>query len=80
MRREKKQLIPTELGFIVTQIMKANFEDIVDVKFTADMESKLDLIKDGEQEWTDVIREFYGPFEHSVEQEMCIRDRFYPVI
>lgn len=67
-RREKKQLIPTELGFIVTQIMKANFEDIVDVKFTADMESKLDLIKDGEQEWTDVIREFYGPFEHSVEQ------------
>ena len=67
-RREKKQLVPTELGFIVTQIMKANFEDIVDVKFTADMEGKLDLIKDGEQEWTDVIREFYGPFEQSVEK------------
>ncbi|MGN0799697.1 MAG: type I DNA topoisomerase [Christensenellales bacterium] len=67
-RREKKQLVPTELGFIVTQLMKDNFEDIVDVKFTADMESKLDLIKDGEQEWTEVIREFYGPFEESVEK------------
>lgn len=41
-RREKKQLVPTELGFIVTQLMKDNFKDIVDVKFTADMESKLD--------------------------------------
>ena len=67
-RREKKQLVPTELGFIVTQLMKDNFKDIVDVKFTADMESKLDLIKDGEQEWTEVVREFYGPFEDSVEK------------
>ena len=67
-RREKKQLVPTELGFIVTQLMKDNFKDIVDVKFTADMESKLDLIKDGEREWTEVVREFYGPFEDSVEK------------
>ncbi len=66
-RREKKQLVPTELGFIVTQIMKDNFRDIIDIKFTADMEGKLDLIKDGEQNWTDVIREFYGPFQQSVE-------------
>lgn len=48
--------------------MKDNFKDIVDVKFTADMESKLDLIKDGEREWTEVVREFYGPFEDSVEK------------
>ena len=67
-RREKKQLVPTELGFIVTQIMKENFDDIVDIKFTADMESKLDLIKDGEQDWTAVIRDFYGPFEKTVEK------------
>jgi len=46
-KREKKQLIPTDLGFIVTQIMKDNFRDIIDIKFTADMESKLDLIKAG---------------------------------
>ncbi len=67
-RREKKQLVPTELGFIVTQIMKDNFQDIIDIKFTADMESKLDLIKDGEQAWEGVIRAFYGPFQQSVEK------------
>lgn len=61
--REKKLLIPTELGFIVNQLMKDNFSDIVDVKFTAEMETKLDLVKDGEQEWTGIIRDFYGPFK-----------------
>lgn len=67
-QREKKQLVPTELGFVVTQLMKDNFKDIVDVKFTADMESKLDKVKDGEQEWTEVIDDFYGPFEKTVEK------------
>ncbi len=67
-RREKKQLVPTELGFVVTKIMKENFSDIVDIKFTADMESKLDLIKDGEEPWKEVIRDFYGPFEKTLEK------------
>lgn len=67
-KREKKTLYPTELGFIVTQIMKDNFKNIVDVKFTADMESELDHIKDGECEWKNVVRDFYGPFMQSVEQ------------
>ena len=67
-QREKKQLVPTELGFIVTQMMKDNFEDIVDIKFTADMETKLDLIKDGEQPWREVIGDFYGPFSESLEK------------
>lgn len=67
-RREKKQLVPTELGFIVTQMMKENFEKIVDVKFTAEMESQLDLIKDGNEKWTNVISEFYAPFEKTVEK------------
>lgn len=66
-QRDKKQLLPTELGFVVTQLMKENFEDIVDVKFTADMESKLDLIKDGEQEWTKVLSDFYAPFQQTVD-------------
>ena len=48
--------------------MKENFSDIVDIKFTADMESKLDLIKDGEEPWKEVIREFYGPFEKTLEK------------
>lgn len=66
--REKKQLIPTELGFVVTRIMKENFSDIVDVKFTADMEEKLDYIKDGEREWKNVIRDFYGPFKVTLDK------------
>lgn len=66
--REKKQLVPTDLGTVVTRIMKENFPDIVDVKFTADMESKLDLIKDGEEKWNEVVRDFYGPFEKDVEK------------
>lgn len=67
-RREKKVLYPTELGFIVTQIMKDNFKSIVDVKFTADMETKLDHIKDGKCEWKSVVRDFYDPFMQSVDK------------
>ena len=66
--REKKQLIPTELGFVVTQLMKDNFSDIVDVKFTADMEEKLDEVEEGKKEWRSVIGNFYGPFEASVDK------------
>lgn len=66
--REKKQLIPTELGFVVTQLMKDNFSEIVDVTFTADMESKLDEVEEGGKKWREVIAEFYGPFEKSVDE------------
>lgn len=66
--REKKQLMPTELGFVVTQLMKENFSDIVDVTFTADMEQKLDEVEEGEKDWRIVIGDFYGPFEESVEK------------
>lgn len=67
-RREKKLLVPTELGFVVTQLMKENFQSIVDVTFTADMEEKLDLIKDGKEEWHEVISEFYGPFKTQIDK------------
>ncbi len=65
--RDKKQLVPTELGFVVTKLMKENFENIVDVKFTATMEEKLDGVEDGSVEWVDMLGEFYGPFEKTVE-------------
>ena len=67
-KREKKILYPTELGMIVTDIMMENFEDVVDYKFTADMEEKLDKIADGEMQWRDVIAEFYTPFEETVKK------------
>lgn len=64
--RNKKQLIPTELGMVTTDIMKNNFTDIVDVEFTAEMESQLDKVEEGKTEWKDVVREFYPPFAENL--------------
>lgn len=60
--REKKSLIPTELGFLVTGLMEEYFKEIVDVNFTAEMEDKLDDVEVNQLEWKKVIRDFYGPF------------------
>lgn len=64
--REKKALYPTELGYIVTDLMKENFEDIVDIGFTANMEDKIEDVADGSTGWKQVIRDFYGPFEKTL--------------
>jgi len=66
--KEKKLLQPTELGRIVDNLLKENFEDIVDVEFTAQMEEKLDNIAEGGIEWKKVIGEFYIPFKENLEQ------------
>lgn len=66
--KEKKILYPTELGKIVTDIMKNFFKDIVDVQFTAQMENKLDEVEEGNKKWVEVMKEFYGPF-HEVLSE-----------
>lgn len=66
--RSKKQLVPTELGFVTTDIMKNNFSDIVDVEFTAGMEQELDSIEDGATDWKKVLNEFYPPFKESLER------------
>jgi len=60
--REKKQLYPTELGVMITDVMKEHFTDIVDIAFTADMEERLDKVEEGELGWREVIADFYGPF------------------
>lgn len=67
-QRSKKQLIPTELGNVTTDIMKQNFEDIVDVEFTANMEQELDNIEDGKAEWVGVLKDFYPPFAQNLQQ------------
>lgn len=66
--RSKRQLVPTELGAVTTDIMKGNFPDIVDVEFTADMEQELDDVENGSENWEDVIQEFYPPFEKSLKE------------
>ena len=66
--RENKRLHPTELGLVVTDMMKKHFPDIVDIQFTAGMEEKLDEVEEGKLDWHDVVSEFYGPFEATLEK------------
>ncbi len=66
--REKKLLIPTELGIIVTDLMKEHFTDIVDEKFTANMEQQLDEIEIGNAKWNRVIADFYPKFSDDLKK------------
>lgn len=66
--REKKNLIPTELGEIVNNIMSDYFEQIVDVDFTAEMEKKLDDVEEGKEDWTEIVAEFFDPLKISIEK------------
>ncbi len=67
-QRSKKQLIPTELGFVTTDIMKQNFKNIVDVTFTANMEQELDDVEEGGLDWVSVLDAFYPDFSDSLEK------------
>jgi len=64
--REKKQLLPTELGTVVTDIMTEHFPNIVGVAFTADMEKELDGVEEGIVDWVKIVEDFYGPFEKTL--------------
>jgi len=61
-RRESKRLTPTEIGEKVNELLVEHFPEIVDLGFTARMEEELDEIAEGARGWTEVIRDFYGPF------------------
>ena len=64
--REGKQLKPTVLGEVVTQLMKELFKNIVDVKFTAKMESDLDDVERGEKNWVQSLEQFYDDFSKTL--------------
>ena len=66
-KREKKTLLPTDLGFLVTELMEQYFTEIVDAGFTAEMEDKLDDIEAKDLNWKQVVREFYGPLKEELE-------------
>lgn len=61
--RDAKQLKPTSLGEVTTGLMSDHFDNIVDVKFTANMESDLDSVEVGEKSWVDTLSEFYTKFD-----------------
>lgn len=68
--RQNKQFVPTELGFIVTDLLKKHFAGLIDVEFTAQMEEELDLIEEGTMDWKKVIKDFYLPFEQDLNKAM----------
>lgn len=61
-----KKFHPTEIGFIVNDILVEHFPKVVDLAFTANMEDSLDEIAEGKKEWVPVIREFYEPFHENL--------------
>jgi len=61
------KFFPTEIGFVVTELLVANLKDIFDYEFTARMELDLDQIEDGNIKWTTALHDFYGKFEQDLE-------------
>lgn len=66
--KDKKQLVPTELGKVVNKLLVDNFTDILSEEFTANMETEFDQISIGKLPWKQVIREFYGPFKEELDK------------
>ena len=66
--RDGKQLKPTALGDVTTQLMKEHFKNIVDTKFTASMENDLDKIEMGEKKWENTLEDFYGDFAKTLSE------------
>ena len=68
-RLESRRFYPQDVGEVVTDLLVEHFPDIVDVNFTAHMEEELDDIAEGKMAWTQVLDEFYGPFERLLEKK-----------
>lgn len=73
--RKERQFVPTDLGFIVVDLLKKYFADIVDIEFTANMEENLDKIEEGELEWTAVVSDFYTPFSKDLDKAEAVIEK-----
>ena len=67
--KQNRNLVPTELGEIVNNVMTKHFKDIVDIEFTANMEQKLDNVAEGKVDYINMLKEFYDPFMENLEKE-----------
>jgi len=65
-RDENKKLLPTDIAFVVNDLLVAHFPQIVDYQFTAEMENELDRIAEGGKPWRPVVKEFYEPFHQNL--------------
>ncbi len=70
---EKGKLLPTDIGIVVNDFLMDNFPSIMDYNFTAKVEQQFDLIADGKEEWTDMMRNFDNEFEPTVDKVMNAR-------
>lgn len=66
--KREGRFFPTRLGDIVNGLLVGSFPDILDVQFTAQMEQELDDVEDGKRGWTDILKDFYGPFGKALER------------
>jgi DNA topoisomerase I len=66
-RDEAKKLFPTDIAFVVIDLLVTHFPQVVDYEFTANMEKNFDDIAEGETKWQPVIKDFYDPFHHNLE-------------
>ncbi len=67
-KKEKRTFFPTEIGLKVSQLLTENFPDILNIKFTAEMEEKLDEVEVGKKESLDLLRQFYTPFDKALKE------------
>jgi DNA topoisomerase I len=74
-QNESRSLAPTDLGFLVNDLLIESFPDILNVEFTAGMEDELDKIEDGKEKWTKAMKRFYTPFSRDLKKaEKEMRD------
>ena len=66
--RNNRQLMPTGLGKMISKILVESFPDVINEKFTAEVENELDAVEQDKVVWNDMIRDFYGPFKKRVEE------------
>lgn len=66
--REGKSFKPTELGEVITKLMKERFPEIVNVKFTAEVEKELDEVQSGETDWVETLHDFYDDFDKTLKK------------
>ncbi|MEX2144883.1 MAG: type I DNA topoisomerase [Candidatus Spechtbacterales bacterium] len=68
-RNDQRQLEPNEIGFVVNDILVEHFPDIVDIDFTAKMENQLDRVAHEKEDWTQLLHDFYKPFEKTLKEK-----------
>jgi len=73
--RDRGKLVPTELGMTVWRLLEKMFADVFDVEFTAKLESRLDRIESGKDPWTEVVSEFYDPFQSDLTKAESQQDK-----